>query len=135
MCCTTAAVAETRIYRWVDADGVVHYSENPQVGADLVELRNSVPPPPTTQPTADEEDATGAEPTAVEAAAAPAGPTPQQIRAEKRYNCEQGRERVARIEPRTRLLEVTPGGEVREVSNDERQRRLATARKLVAENC
>jgi hypothetical protein len=47
-----SAVAQTTItYRWVDAQGVVHYSDTPQPGAKVIQLPSAqtyrAPPPPT----------------------------------------------------------------------------------------
>jgi uncharacterized protein DUF4124 len=57
-----AAAAGTVTYRWVDAQGVVHYSDTPHPGADVIQLSGAqtyhgtpapaaspaAPPPPTT---------------------------------------------------------------------------------------
>jgi hypothetical protein len=44
----SAALAEAQAYRWVDENGVVHYSDRPQAGAEEVELESapaiSIPP-------------------------------------------------------------------------------------------
>lgn len=37
----TAATAFAQAYRWVDEDGVVHYSDRPQPGAERVELETA----------------------------------------------------------------------------------------------
>src|SRR5580658_6357095 len=40
----------TQLYRWVDAQGVVHYSDQPQPGAEKIQVQNAqtykAPPPP-----------------------------------------------------------------------------------------
>jgi hypothetical protein len=60
----TASAAKT--YRWVDAQGVVHYSDSPQPGAQQVALppaqTYSAPPSPATPPPASSATATGAPP-------------------------------------------------------------------------
>ncbi len=38
-----AASAGDRVWRWVDDDGVVHYSDRPRPGADEIELRTRPP--------------------------------------------------------------------------------------------
>ncbi|MEZ5497957.1 MAG: DUF4124 domain-containing protein [Steroidobacteraceae bacterium] len=46
---TLAVVADAGIYRWVDANGVVHYSDRPTEGAQKVEVQvqtYKAPPPP-----------------------------------------------------------------------------------------
>jgi hypothetical protein len=52
--CGTAAAADT--WRWVDKDGVVHFSDQPSPGAERLELKSAprsgsvVPPPSTPRP-------------------------------------------------------------------------------------
>jgi hypothetical protein len=49
-----AGVALAQAYRWVDENGVVHYSDRPQAGAEEVELETApainIPPRPTATP-------------------------------------------------------------------------------------
>jgi len=59
----TASFALAQAYRWVDENGVVHYSDRPQPGAEEVELESapavSIPPPRRTtasRPTGPGED-------------------------------------------------------------------------------
>lgn len=61
-----AAQAGAQAYRWVDADGVTHYSDKPEEGAEVVELseytrttgariyRNTAPAPAGQQPAAEQ---------------------------------------------------------------------------------
>ena len=63
-----AGAVMAQAYKWVDADGIVHYSDRPQEGAERVVLPQSPPrsaqtraPRPTaSQPTAETEPATAA---------------------------------------------------------------------------
>jgi hypothetical protein len=41
-----AGVLPAQVYRWVDEDGVIHYSDTPHPGAEEVQLPGSEPPPP-----------------------------------------------------------------------------------------
>jgi len=48
-----SAAAMAQAYRWVDADGVLHYSDRPEPGAERVELpeyRRPAPPPAARRP-------------------------------------------------------------------------------------
>lgn len=45
-----AGLAFAQAYKWVDEDGVVHYSDRPQPGAEVVDLPRR--PPPTSAPAA-----------------------------------------------------------------------------------
>lgn len=48
LCALLAAPAAAQVYKWVDANGVTHYSERPQAGAKSkeVELRGTAPAQP-----------------------------------------------------------------------------------------
>ncbi len=41
-----ASALPAQVYRWVDEDGIVHYSDTPQPGAEEIYLPESNPPPP-----------------------------------------------------------------------------------------
>jgi hypothetical protein len=60
-----ASLAEAQAYRWVDKDGVVHYSDRPQAGAEEIELETApavnIPPrrtiaPPGATPSGDDQE-------------------------------------------------------------------------------
>lgn len=52
------AVSAATMYKWVDEDGVVHFSDTPRPGAEEVQIEEaqtfSAPAPTTTEPTAQE---------------------------------------------------------------------------------
>lgn len=51
----TVGYAAGEIYRWKDANGIWHYADQPQPGAELVSGRRPpAPPPPATAPAAQE---------------------------------------------------------------------------------
>jgi len=61
--CGLALTAEAAVYRWLDRDGVVHYSDQPSPGAKLVDLPESshyAPPSPGEATPAAGTDQTGA---------------------------------------------------------------------------
>src|SRR6202158_6513900 len=51
-----AGAQTTTTYRWVDAQGVVHYSDTPQPGAQVIQVPSAqtyrAPPPPPAAPAA-----------------------------------------------------------------------------------
>jgi hypothetical protein len=53
-CLVCAGQSGTTLYRWVDADGVVHYSDQPHDGAEKIKVAKpqsySAPPVPRAQP-------------------------------------------------------------------------------------
>ncbi|MCG8435415.1 MAG: DUF4124 domain-containing protein [Gammaproteobacteria bacterium] len=52
LACTTSMPAFAQVYRWVDEDGKVHYSDKPVENAERVEMRVTQPetPAPAEQP-------------------------------------------------------------------------------------
>ena len=55
ICCTSAVAVAATVYKWVDENGVVHYSDQPHQNAQKVELKApqtySAPKTPVTAPT------------------------------------------------------------------------------------
>ena len=40
-CCLASTAVASEVYKWVDEDGVVHYSDQPQPGAEKIEIGES----------------------------------------------------------------------------------------------
>lgn len=142
MCMVSLASAQD-IYRWVDANGVVQYSDRPPPDAQAAEVtvptRNSTTPEaPTADATATTAEQTGGEKTTD----APSEPrlTPEQqaeiarVRAE---NCKRGRSNLRYLEtnPPVRLLVKQDDGSVARMTEEGHARRMASARQMIAENC
>jgi hypothetical protein len=121
-----AQVAATTVYRTVDPEGNVHYSDRPE-GADTEELtiriqRAGVPTPPASAPEASREaDAGGAQ-----QPAEPAGPTPGQLAQEaerqaqqREENCATARDRAQRFAISHRIYRSLPDGEREYLSSEE----------------
>lgn len=43
-----AGAVSAQVYKWVDADGVVHYSDQPAPGAERIEIKQNTQRPPAT---------------------------------------------------------------------------------------
>lgn len=119
---SAAAAAET--YRWVDAEGNVHYGDRPAQGSQEVTIR--VPgvapePPPATDGVASEPPATTTEPDA-----------DAQVRSQL---CTQARERLASYENSDGIFEESPDGKRRELTLDERVDTILKARQSVKDSC
>jgi molecular chaperone DnaK (HSP70) len=121
------------IYRWVDADGVTHFSAQPPQGQQAQSLRLAVqPPPPSTPATQPTEDNAGArEQQDIERKIK--REVADQEAERKRY-CTALRTQLAQLEnnPRVRVEEA---GQVRRLGEEERQARIAETRKKLAEEC
>lgn len=128
---TTAMAGQ--VYKWVDAQGVTHFSEQPPQGQQATTVNKAVPPPPSTEskpaPTfqeiADPEQA---------AADAKVKKEVAEQQAQLRKYCETQRNNLAQLENNPRVR-VEDGGEMRRLGEDERQKRIADSKKAIAENC
>ncbi|TBU90956.1 DUF4124 domain-containing protein [Phytopseudomonas dryadis] len=131
---STTAMA-SQVYKWVDAQGVTHFSAQPPQGQQATTINTATPPPapspaepqaaPTFDSIADPEQAAIDARVKKEVAAK---------EAERKQYCEAQRTNLAQLEnnPRLRLEE---GGQVRRLGEDERQQRIADTRKAIEENC
>lgn len=129
---STAAMAG-QVYKWVDAQGVTHFSEQPPQGQQATTVNKAAPPPPTTEtkPAPTFQDIADPEQAAADAKVKKEV-AEQQVQLRK--YCETQRSNLAQLEnnPRVRVEE---GGEMRRLGEDERQKRIAVSKKAIAENC
>lgn len=129
----SAAPGEAGIYRWTDGHGTIHYTQTPPPSGPYKVLDG--PPPPAHS----------------QAAPAPAGsapnqPSPPQQQAEKTQSpqltpeqrdklCTASRDRLAHLERRPNVLLRTADGQVKRLSEQERQAEIAKTKTLVAKTC
>jgi hypothetical protein len=140
MITATDARAADDVYRWVDENGNVHFSDQPpeKVRAEVVELQ----PEPAISSQAAEEPASDA------AAEQPSRAQQQRDeRAEKRKEsderqaalaagCAQRYELRSQLEPSTRVMvKDVETGEVTRMDDNERLKVLGEAKAYIAENC
>jgi len=132
----SATAMASQVYKWVDAQGVTHFSAQPPQGQQATSVNTSVAPPkpaqpaePKTTPTfesiADPEQAAIDEKVKQEVAAK---------EAELKKYCENVRTNLAQLENNPRLR-TEVDGEVRRLTEEERQQRIGDAKKAIAENC
>jgi hypothetical protein len=119
-----------QIYKWVDAQGNVHFGSQPPEGQDAAAVNPNIsqpkaPLPPTKTPAADTEQEAVDEKVKQDIA--------KQETERKKY-CETVRTNLAQLKnnPRVRVEEK---GEMRRLTEEERQARIAESEKAVAENC
>lgn len=128
----SGSVMAGQIYKWVDAQGVTHFGAQPPAG-QTVETMNTVvaPPKPAAPANTPAQTETGDEQRDIDRK------VKEQVAAQeaerKRY-CETLRTNLAQLEhnPRVRVEE---NGEVRRVSEEERQSRITEAKQKIGENC
>jgi len=113
-------VAAEDVYRWVDDDGVVHYSDRP-VGknAERVDVRSL-------DAIEDAGDARAGE------RGGESGAAEEETRREQ---CERAKTRLAEYQEADRLYQVGPEGERREMSADERVKAIARVKQDVQAFC
>lgn len=128
-CCLLLAlpVSANEIYRWVDDNGVVHYTDRPREGAERLTIRTASPSTPARASTVaaprGEQSELMAEPDADQTA---------EIRS---ANCTSSRERLARLQRAPRLYREGEDGERLYLDDDERTLVLAEAQELVESWC
>lgn len=121
---TVASAQNAEVYRSVEPDGTVSYSDRPtDANAEtilIVAPRPATPPPAPASPT---QSQTSTEATAPSDAAAeseePPPPTPEEVAAQRAENCEIARERDARYQMSRRLFRPLPSGEREYLSDAE----------------
>lgn len=121
-----SALASAEMYRWVDSQGKVHYSDRPTQGSRQVEIK--VPgqePAPPAATEADQGSAESEQPTE-------GLDETMQVRNEQ---CELAKQRLGSYESTDRLFEQGEAGDKRELNTDERVDAIVKARREVKELC
>jgi type IV secretory pathway VirB10-like protein len=145
--------ATAATYKWVDADGNVHYSDQPgPAGVKELKLQTTSKPAPPPAPAAEPAGKAGAQPAKtaktpaeqemefrkrrVEAAEAEAKRQKDaEANADKQRNCEQARNRVAQLQAGGRIGKSAPNGEMVYLSDAEIGQELVQARKTADSWC
>jgi hypothetical protein len=131
------------VYRWVDENGVVHYTSLPpkETDAQTVNIRSA--PKSGAPAAADEEPSVQADDQTAEKSYA------QQARDERAMKrkehtaqrqaieagCQQRREIVARLEPSTRVMVTNEDGSVSRLDDNKRLEALGEAKDYIARKC
>lgn len=121
-----------QIYKWVDAQGVTHFGAQPPQGQAVETINTATPSTKAAPPAAAEPETAGeTEQRDVE------HKVRKQVaeeNARRQQYCTTLRTNLAQLQnnPRVRIEE---GGEVRRLSEEERQARILEAKQKIAENC
>jgi hypothetical protein len=151
---SSALVAENKIYRWVDADGVVHYGERPNAQFNSEEVAVSkapgysqqaspAPSTPTSASGGEAGEAPGAQATEPEPsyaqqrrdARAKARKEAAEEKQEMAAKCDLHRQLVAKLEPMPRVIIQREDGTVERMDDNERLAQLKKSKDFVSENC
>ncbi len=123
------------VYKWVDENGQVHYGEQP-VGTDAekVKIRHNE----TTKPRAMKKAEDGTAKDGDKEKTAEVEPEMKEVpvpKKEKRKLCNEAKSDIASINSRGRMREISKDGEYTYLSEEQRQQRLAAAKKKQREYC
>mgnify|MGYP006375159697 FL=1 len=131
--CLSGQVMAEQIYEWKDAQGQLHYTEQPPVGVQStliktgnVSSKSKAPAAPKLQSQID----AGAQ----QEIDAKVKQDVAKQQAELKQYCEQLRTNLAQLENNPRIS-VEENGQVRRLGEDERQTRIADAKKALTNNC
>lgn len=132
-------MAEEEVYRWVDENGVVHFGNRPDsnVDAEIVKLKKSpahtatAPEPPSE--TMEEQEPSYAQQLRDERALR------KKEAAEKRKvveaECDYHRQRLAKLEPTTRVIIHKEDGSVERMDDNERVKKVRESKDFISKNC
>ncbi len=133
---TTAA---GQIYKWTDEEGNVHFTDKPVEGdAERVAIQSRRTDPDRVQAMVQERADAAAQAAEEEAAAAPQGPTEEEIQArleERAKKCASYRERLQRFVQSRRIYREDENGERVYLSEEEMQEAREDVENKVQEYC
>ena len=133
------AGAQAAMYKWVDAQGNMQYTQTPPPAGQFKELKSGPPPqaPEEAERQLQQLLARQRESAKQRETAAKDQESDQHRQAQQDRLCEQAKKRLAVLEsrPGPRLGVVENGAVVRRMDEDERQTKLAETRKIIAEFC
>ena len=118
-----------QVYKWVDTQGVTHFDAQPPQGREATTVvtpsppASNQPPPPRSGAIGDQQaiDKTVKKQVAEQ-------------QAQLKVFCEQARTNLAQLQNNPRLREDV-GGEMRRLTDQQRQERTTEAQKHIADNC
>ncbi|MHC8388447.1 DUF4124 domain-containing protein [Pseudomonas sp. MDT2-39-1] len=118
-----------QIYKWVDAQGVTHFDAQPPQGQEVTTVLT--PSPPAGKPAAPTRSTAIGDQQAID------NTVKKQVadqQAQLKVFCEQARTNLAQLQNNQRLREDVDG-ELRRLTDEQRQERTTEAQKQIADNC
>ncbi|MFI8745221.1 DUF4124 domain-containing protein [Pseudomonas sp. NPDC077186] len=133
MLALSATAMASQVYKWVDAQGVTHFSAQPPQGQSATAINTSAPPPrqAPAEPAPSVEELLDPEQAAIDKKVKE---DVAKQEAERKQYCASARTNLAQLENNPRLR-IEDEGEVRRIDENERQERIAELKKSIAENC
>ncbi|MEN8712372.1 MAG: DUF4124 domain-containing protein [Arenicellales bacterium] len=128
------SLSHAEVYKWVDKDGQVHYGEQPgNTGAEIVPIRTNETTTPRTM-NKDEVDIVKSDLEAKDKKKKEAEEQ-KKINRDKRKWCNEARSDLQAISSRGRMREINEKGEYIVMTEEQRQQRIAAAKKKEREFC
>ncbi len=131
--------AQAEIYRWVDENGVVNYTQHKPEDrtAQLVSTRGSTPPvsAPAEASPAPDSNLTEEQQRMLDELKAREAERAEQVAEIRRDNCEKSRSVLQRLTQSERIRVRESGGTERVLPEEERQQRITEAQEGIATNC
>ncbi len=160
LCCATGSV-QAEIFRWVDANGVVNYTQQKPQGVEAVVLGKggdrarvryapATPEPSSETATSESTATTGsrelqpaerqaelneAQRAKLAQLKADQAKAEAKLAADKQANCKQAESMLSQLTERSRIRLRGEDGSERVIGEDERQDRISRAQLTIAENC
>lgn len=124
--------AQADIYKWVDANGVTHYSEEPP-GTGKYQVIQSAPPAPANPAGAAPAQAQPAKP----AAPPPQTSAQQSPEAQKKHaeNCLKAQQALNTLETRRHILATDASGKTIRLTEEQRTAKIAEIKQKLAKYC
>lgn len=134
---TVAWSSERAVYRWVDEDGVMHFTHQPPQSAEFDLLRPDTSKIGTVAPTKPEAsiNVSAARQAAQTASTDGAEDILDLDEEELAIACQQAADNVVALEPVKRILVPDGSGGTRQLDDSERLEWLARSRSFISENC
>ena len=132
------AAGKKQIYKWVDDQGKVHYTQQAPVGRSAQKMKNA--PPPAANPDAINEDLKKQVEAMEERLAGKdeaATAARKQAENEKiiKQNCATARKNLAALQQGANKAYMTPDGKVARLTEEDRQRRISEAKQQIEKYC
>lgn len=136
----SSAAMAGQIYKWVDAQGVTHFDAQPPAGQNSTPIETKTPPAPAATPSTPSTPATPK-------SGAPGSIDPKQKAADAKVKqeisaaqqrtdeyCDQARSNLAQLTNNPRVRQEV-NGEMRRLTEDERQLKITETRTAIGDNC
>jgi hypothetical protein len=136
---STIVLAEEKVYRWVDENGIVHFGDQPDSNADaeVVKLEKS-PPSSATAPEPPSDSVANQEPSYAQQQRDERAIRKKEA-AEKRKEtsakCEYHLQMISKLEPMTRVIIEEEDGSVVRMDDNDRLEELGKSKDFISENC